>query len=80
MATRQSADPAMVRVLSYFKNSGLTLDQLGQKMGYPPESARKSVWQFMKSSDPRISMLRKFAVAAGIPIEQLIAEKKGRSK
>ena len=34
--------------------------------------ARKAVWQFLKSKDPRIGMLRRFAAAADMPIEELV--------
>ena len=64
-------DPAMPRVRARFERSKLTLHDLGLKMGYPEESARKSAWQFMRTSDPRISMLRRFARALKIPLEEL---------
>lgn len=67
-------DPAMTRTRDWIEKSGLTLHELGVKMGYDAATARNSVWQFLKSKDPRISMLRKFADAAGIPIEELILE------
>ena len=54
----------------------MTLDELGLKMGYPPATARKSVWQFMRTSDPRISMLRRFADATGFDLAELITEKR----
>jgi transcriptional regulator with XRE-family HTH domain len=64
-----------------FKASGKTLEQLGQEMGYAPEAARKSAWQFLKKTDdPRISMLRRFAQAMGISIEELVGEKKKKRK
>lgn len=45
-------------------------------MGYSAETARKSAWQFIsKTSDPRLSMLRKFADAAGVPIIDLVDAK-----
>ena len=37
----------MVRVRSLFEQSGMTLDELGQKMGYNCDMARKSAWQFL---------------------------------
>jgi transcriptional regulator with XRE-family HTH domain len=67
-------DAAMAKVRSLFAGSGLTLDELGQRMGYPAASARQSAWQFMRAGDPRISMLRRFARAMGMPVEQLLAE------
>jgi hypothetical protein len=43
------------------------------KMGYPEESARKSVWQFLnKTADPRLSMLRRFAKAMGVDVRELL--------
>lgn len=75
MAEKPADDPAMARVRVLFEESGLTLQDLGVGMGYPEGSARMSAWQFMKTSDPRISMLRKFATALGISIEELVATK-----
>ena len=65
-------DPAMVRVRAIFKKSGMSLHDLGIKMGYPPDTARQSVFQFMKTADPRIGMLRKFAEAFEMDVRELI--------
>jgi hypothetical protein len=66
------ADPSMVAVRAAFEKSKLSLDELGVKMGYPKESARKSAWQFLnKTNDPRLSMLRKFAQAVGCSVKSL---------
>ena len=70
---RADADPAMVRVRALAKESGLTLHELGLKMGYPADSARKSVWQFLRTDDPRLSMLRRFAKAMGVRLEELVS-------
>ncbi|HJZ89841.1 MAG TPA: hypothetical protein VKE40_03140 [Gemmataceae bacterium] len=43
---------------------------------YSEEVARKAVSQFLKSKDPRIGMLRRFAAAAGLDIDELVAEPK----
>ena len=59
-------------VRDHFKRSELTLHDLGLKMGFAPEIARQSAWQFMKGNDPRLSSLRRFAKALGIPIRKLI--------
>ncbi len=65
-------DPAMAAVRARFEKSGLTLDDLGLKMGYPEKSARKSAWQFLnQTNDPRLSMLRKFAAAVGCSVKSL---------
>jgi len=70
----------MEHVRARFKESGMSLHALGLAMGYDAETARQSAFQFMKSGDPRISMLRRFAKAMGITVEELLAEKKIRSK
>ncbi len=72
----------MKKIVAMFEASGKTLDQLGQDTGYPPDVARKAAWQFLKkTSDPRLSMLKRFAKAMGISIEELVVESKraGRS-
>ena len=79
---KDNTDPLMVHVRTLFEQSHLTLDELGQKMGYTGSTTRASAWQFLnKTNDPRLSMLRKFAQAVGVPLAELLAEeKKGRSK
>ena len=74
---KHEADAAMKKATEIFEQSGKTLEELGALMGYEPETARRSAWQFLrKTSDPRLSMLRRFAKAMEISIEELIAEKK----
>ena len=68
-------DPAILRARKAFNDSGLTLDQLGVGMRYEGDVARKSAWQFLnKTSDPRVSMLRRFAVAVGVPFAELVVD------
>ena len=60
-------DSVMLRARELFKKSGMTLDELGQKMGCESGIARTNAWQFLnKTSDPRLSMLLRFAEAVGI--------------
>jgi hypothetical protein len=67
------SDPVMEAVRARFEKSKLSLDELGLKMGYPKDSARKSAWQFVnKTNDPRLSMLRKFAAAVGTTVKSLV--------
>ena len=80
MSNGSTLDPAMLRVREQFQRlsdrSEITLDELGQRMGYPKASARKSAWQFIyKTNDPRLSMLRKFAKAMGISVSRLTGPK-----
>jgi hypothetical protein len=69
-------DPAMTRVRAVFADSGLSLVELGRRMGYADETARQAVWQFMRTGDPRVSMLRKFADAMGLPVEDMTPRKR----
>jgi hypothetical protein len=65
----------MLRVRELFDRSDLSLEDLGQRMGYPPDTARKSAWQFVRrTNDPRFSMLRKFADAIGVGLRELVGE------
>ena len=41
--------------------------------------ARKAVWQFLRSKDPRIGMVHRFA-AAGIPLAELVNGPKAAGK
>jgi hypothetical protein len=66
-------DPIMTVVRVRFEKSKLSLDELGLKMGYPKDSARKSAWQFIhRTNDPRMSMLRRFAKAVGTSLKNLV--------
>jgi transcriptional regulator with XRE-family HTH domain len=68
----KTAAHPMDRARIAFDKSGLSLDELGQRMGYSGETARKSAWQFLnKTTDPRLSMLMKFADALGVPVVDL---------
>lgn len=70
---KPSIDPAMRKAAAVFEASGKSLDQLGTDMGYEGPTARKSAWQFLnKTADPRLSMLRRFAKAMGVPLAELL--------
>jgi transcriptional regulator with XRE-family HTH domain len=63
----------MGRARLLFEKSGLSLEELGQRMGYSNSVARKSAWQFLnKTSDPRLSMLQKFADALSLSIRDVL--------
>ena len=70
--TERSKD-VMARARRLFEKSGLSLDELGKRMGYSGDHARKSAWQFLtKTKDPRLSMLRRFAEALNISVVDLV--------
>jgi transcriptional regulator with XRE-family HTH domain len=69
---KQSIDP-MGRAKLLFQASGLSLEELGKRMGYDSETARQSAWQFLnKTTDPRLSMLRRFAEAVNVKLADLV--------
>jgi transcriptional regulator with XRE-family HTH domain len=73
MATDHETNVVMDRVRARFEKCDLSLDELGMKMGYPKESARKSAWQFLnKTEDPRLSMLQRFATAVECSVKSLV--------
>jgi transcriptional regulator with XRE-family HTH domain len=70
-----STDPIMVKLQELFKRSDLTLEEIGKRMGYTEKMARISLWQFLnKTADPRLSMVRKFAAAVGVPLSKLFKD------
>jgi transcriptional regulator with XRE-family HTH domain len=75
--TAKKDDAAMAKVRDLWnrkQTEGWTQQRLGEAMGYPAESARKSVSQFLKSRDPQISTLRRFAIAVGVSMATLVRE------
>lgn len=63
----------MSRARRLFDKSGLSLQELGNRMGYSDEHARKSAWQFLaKTRDPRLTMLERFAEALNISLVDLV--------
>ena len=74
MGKERIEDPVMEAVRQRVNQSGMTYQQIGERMGYPPTSAKQAVSQFLKSGDPQISMLRRFADAMGISVLTLLKD------
>jgi transcriptional regulator with XRE-family HTH domain len=72
MGKQRIEDPSMRKVRKLWEASGMTQQQLGEKMGYSPSSARQAVSQFLQSGNPQIGMLRRFAKAMGKKIDELL--------
>jgi transcriptional regulator with XRE-family HTH domain len=61
------------RIKARVEASGESLTKLAQKMGYDADHGRKSVSQFLKTTtDPRLSMIEKFAIALGCTVAELL--------
>ena len=67
------AETILKRAKKLLDKSGMTLDELGVKMGYETGTARRAVWQlFNKSPDPRLSTLVRLADALGVELKDLL--------
>lgn len=64
-------ETTMAKVRAIFEKSGKSLQDLGLAMGYDAEIARQSAFQFLKSTEPRFSLLDKFAKAMRVPLADL---------
>lgn len=62
----------IIRARRLAKESGLSYKKIGLKMGYPPESARQSVSQFLNGTNPSVAMLLRFADAIGVDPKELL--------
>jgi transcriptional regulator with XRE-family HTH domain len=70
---KENPDRVMKKARRAFESSGMSLEQLGQRMGYEEGIARRAAWQFLnKTSDPRLSMLRRFSEAVDVDLKELL--------
>ena len=74
---KKKDDAAMRRIKEKWaelQEKGWTQQRLGEEMGYPKASARKSFNQFLRSKDPTVSVLRRFARAIGVSVSSLVGD------
>ena len=68
-----NADVVMDNLRSAFERSGMTLNELGEGLGYAGPTARKRAWSLLyRTSDPRISTLLAVADALDLKICELV--------
>ena len=68
-----SANTVMDNIRSEFELSGMTLNELGEGLGYDGPTARKRAWFLLyRTSDPRISTVLAVAHALGVKIDDLV--------
>lgn len=68
-----TVESVMKKARAAFERSGLSLEEVGTRMGIDGKTARQSAWQFLnKTTDPRLSMLLRFAVALGVDPKDLL--------
>ena len=54
------------------QDSGLTYQKIGERMGYPPESARQAAWKFLNGTNPSVAKFIQFAEAMGVEPGELL--------
>ena len=54
------------------QESGLTYQEIGVRMGYPPKSARQAVWNFLNGKNPSVAKLTRFCEAMGVEPGELL--------
>ena len=68
-----NADVVMDNLRNAFERSEMTLNELGEGLGYTGPTARKRAWSLLyRTSDPRISTLLAVADALGVKIYDLV--------
>jgi transcriptional regulator with XRE-family HTH domain len=71
---RTAVESMRVRMRAAAEESGLTQEEIGVKMGFERESARKAISRLLNAEtyDPRLSTLVAFANAVGKPVKDLV--------
>lgn len=54
------------------KQSGLTYQQAGERMGFPRAEARQAVYRFINGRNPSLVMAVKFARTLGVTVEDVL--------
>ena len=68
-----NADAVMDNIRRAFHRSGMTLNELGEGLGYDGPTAKKRAWFLLyRTSDPRISTVLAVAHALGVKINDLV--------
>jgi len=71
---RTAVESVRSRMRAAAEESGLTQEEIGVKMGFERESARKAISRLLNAEtyDPRLSTLVAFANAVGKPVKDLV--------
>ena len=68
-----NADGVMDNIRSAFERSGMTLNELGEGLGYSGPTAKKRTWFLLyRTFDPRISTVLAVAETLGVKISDLV--------
>jgi DNA-binding phage protein len=67
------ADRVMDNIRQAFERSGLTLNELGEGLGYDRPTAKKRAWFVLhRTPDPRISTVLAVAKTLGVKLGDLV--------
>ena len=67
------AECVMNNIRQAFERSGMTLNQLGEGLGYHGPTAKKRAWQLIhRTTDPRLSTVLAVAETLGVKISDLV--------
>ena len=68
-----NTDGVMDSIRNAFKRSGMTLNELGEGLGYHGPTATKRAWILLyRTSDPRVSTVLAVAKTLGVKISELV--------
>ena len=68
-----NANRVMHNIRNAFERSGMTLNELGEGLGYDGPTAKKRAWLLLyRTSDPRISTVLAVAQTLGVKIRDLV--------
>ena len=68
-----TADGVMDNIRNLFEQSGMTLNSLGEGLGYNGPTAKKRAWFLLyRTSNPRISTVLAVAQSLGVKISDLV--------
>ncbi len=68
-----NTDGVMDNIRNAFERSGMTLNELGEGLGYDRPNAKKRAWLLLhRTSDPRISTVLAVAAALGVKMSDLV--------
>jgi transcriptional regulator with XRE-family HTH domain len=67
-----NAEGVMDNIRKAFERSGMTLNELGEGLGYDGPTAKKRAWLLLyRTSDPRISTVLAVAQTLGVKVGDL---------
>ena len=68
-----NADSVMDNIRNAFERSGMTLNELGEGLGYEGPTAKKRAWFLLyRTADPRISTVLAVAHTLGVKMNDLV--------